>query len=225
MIEVLAAREAWCRPDESITWFWPLKGENGSPYVQYRVRGLKPDGGRKQFAKGALKAVGGSVGGLAADLALGTTDEPGYDKPRPSHTIVNGSGRDCLAVQRLAEWQPTNTTWKRGARDLAWVLTPQRLALLEFSERKATAKVAGAVRGLWGGGKVPTKPLPEGTSRAEIPRSEISGYEQAKYRFQQCDLTCLRFALIDGSSLDLRDHTGWEGVEQVERIMQGGEHS
>ena len=62
MIEVLAARGAWCRPEESILWLLPLKKEGGMPFVLYRVSGRDAVGKRRTVGSAlgkGLKAVGG----------------------------------------------------------------------------------------------------------------------------------------------------------------------
>ena len=60
MIEVLAARGAWCRPEESILWLLPLKKEGGMPFVLYRVSGA---GCGRQAQDGRVGARQGVQGG------------------------------------------------------------------------------------------------------------------------------------------------------------------
>ena len=56
MIEVLAARGAWCRPGERVLWCWPLAKEPSKlPYILYRVSGLDAAGARKSIGSGLGK--------------------------------------------------------------------------------------------------------------------------------------------------------------------------
>ena len=143
MIEVLAARDAWCRSEESILWCLPLQTEAAKPYIYYRVSGRDAVGKRRtvgsELGKG-LKGAGDFVLGTTLEVVSGTLGE-GDDggSSTMSRAIASGKRRDCLVAQHLSEWQPTNdknTKLFAASRNVSWVLTDQRLGLLEFESAK-----------------------------------------------------------------------------------------
>lgn len=224
MFEVLAARQLWCRPEESIRWLWPLKKEPGAmPYVLYRVSGLDAVGKRKTagsaLGKG-LKAVGGFTMVVTVEGLLGPGDSD-TNRTELSHAIVTGNDKGCLAARRLADFQPTNQETEFDG-NLAWVLTDQRLGLLQFGGLGKTSW-SDAVRDIFRSSSDKPSGVPDLTVRAEIPRAEITGLEKADYRIKREPVIGLRVTLSDGSSLDLTESTDRDNLDRLLDMAHGRE--
>jgi hypothetical protein len=175
----------------------------------FDIPGLNPDGTRRQgvLARGAGKL--GEVVGDVVSAALGS-DEDDRDRPPPPDLVVWGPARDCLA-HRYVRHIPVVSAVSR-----LWTLTPQRLAL--HTEVVATepepsqgllARVAKFGRELAEivsdhrlkfGANVEDEPvaLPALEPIAEIPRSQIAGFEVA----HRGSAPVLRLRLVDRSGLD-----------------------
>ena len=216
MIEVLAARGAWCRPEESILWLLPLKKEGGMPFVLYRVSGRDAVGKRRTVGSAlgkGFKAVGGFAVMVPVEALLGSGDSSDANVRTLSHAIVTGGDKDCLAARRLADFQPANEDTELHG-NLAWVLTDQRLGLLQFGALEKLSLV-DAVADIFRRGEKTSGP-PEVTVRAEIPRAEIAGVQKVDYRYKFQPVHGLRVTLTDDSTLDL---TGTDGGNITDRLL------
>ncbi|MGW5647148.1 hypothetical protein ACWEV3_41230 [Saccharopolyspora sp. NPDC003752] len=237
MIEVIAARSAWCRPDERILWCTPLKKPQGrQPYVVYQVRGLDESGAKR--AAGAVRALG-AVGGFLAEAASEAISpgDAGSTSFAGPYAVITGGGRDCLAATSLASWQVTNAN--RADRNLLWFLTSHRLGLLEFESGKpeTSASVGNVLSGLkntvgryvGGADEVPAEPaaepeLPSFTVQAEVPRSEIASMDVITRKLKDSkNLPFLRIALVDGSTIEVSDEHNEKRVQRMLAMSHGQE--
>ena len=133
--------------------------------------------------------------------------------PRRADAIVTGGDKDCLAARRLADFQPANEDTELHG-NLAWVLTDQRLGLLQFGALEKLSLV-DAVADIFRRGEKTSGP-PEVTVRAEIPRAEIAGVQKVDYRYKFQPVHGLRVTLTDDSTLDL---TGTDGGNITDRLL------
>ncbi|GAA0515385.1 hypothetical protein GCM10011581_49220 [Saccharopolyspora subtropica] len=234
MIEVLAARAAWCRPDERILWCTPLRKASGSKrLVLYSVRGLDETGERSGLGSRAFGAVGGFLADAAGEvLSPGDEGSTSFDGP---FARVTGAGSDCLAVSRLAAWQPTNSN--TGDRNLLWFLTTHRFALIEFEVTKANGPGAlGGLRRTVGrffgddGAEAASSAaaeaeLPRLKVQAEVPRSEIRSLDIVEHKATSSSrrLPFLRITLLDGSTIDVSDDHDDKRVRRMLAMSHGQE--
>lgn len=171
----------------------------------FDIPGLNTDGTRKQgLIAGKLSEV--------VSAALGCDDEP--DPAPPPDLVVWGPAKDCLAHRYLRHIPPVSAVSR------LWTLTPQRLALhTEVAPthpeptggllarvgnnlakiRRELAVVSHDLRQKFGA-NVEDEPvaLPAIEPVAEIPRSQIAGWEVA----HRASAPVLRLRLVDRSGLD-----------------------
>lgn len=169
----------------------------------FDIPGLNPDGTRKQ---GVLAR------GVAAALGTDSDDDHDHDHEvgPPPDLIVWGPAKDCLAHRYMRHVPPVSDVSR------LWTLTPQRLALhTEVAPNPPgpeptqglLARVAKFGRDLAEivaehrfGANVEDEPvaLPSLEPIAEIPRSQIAGFEVA----HRGATPVLRLRLVDRSGLD-----------------------
>jgi hypothetical protein len=228
VIEVLAVRQRWCRRGESILWCHSTQLSCGFDVEGLDSRGKPKKGLGVRAMLGAGDRAVGAVAGIA-EAAAGASG--GSDFTDPPANVVFGGAPDCMAIEELSR-VPAD------ARAGCWVLTPQRLAWLNFGadhdeDGEPQGLLGGALR--FGRGAVKlaqelatTKtehepgvpvPVPQVTSRLEIERgaiTEISVQRRDLGRGYKYKPWYLRVKLTDGSGVDVcRSHE----QSQVQRIL------
>ncbi|MBB5152749.1 hypothetical protein [Saccharopolyspora phatthalungensis] len=241
MIEVLAARQQWCRPGEPILWC--IRSHRN--YL-FDVEGLDEKGKPKKgwgtrAALGAGDAVGGVLGGVFDAVTGGDTDSDLKDSP-PS--VLFGPGPNCMAVAKLSRL-PT------GEDRACWVLTSHRLGLLTFHDAaEPEAGEAEESAGLLGGalkfGKGAMKfardvrdivaskpeyepgvavPVPQASAHLEIQRPAIAdiGAHQRKLGrgYQTGKPWYLRVQFTDGSGIELSPSPKEKPLQRLVAMSHG----
>ncbi|MCR6486392.1 hypothetical protein M8542_26540 [Amycolatopsis sp. OK19-0408] len=207
----------YLRPGEALRWAAYGRG------FAFDIRGLTPDG---QPAKGLLRKVGSGVAGFAGDFVFeaiaGGEGDSGSDKPPPPQVVAFGERAGVLAHELL---RPLPV---RAAVRRLWVLTPQRLLVLDEHvpapapepQKSFLGKAIGFGRDV--AAILTDRTKTYGDNRegepialrgfgpaAELPRDRVARVDVAKRGRKPV----LRMSLVDGSGLDFRfdadDHFDW----------------
>lgn len=204
-------------PGEALSWAAYGRG------FAFDVRGLTLDG---QPAKGLLRKIGSGAAEFAGDFVFeaiaGGGDDSGSDKPPPPQVVVFGDRAGVLAHEFLRD------TPVRAAIRRLWVLTPQRLLVLDEPVPAPAPETGKSFLGkAIGFGREVAAILTDRTKTygdnregepivlrefvvaAELPRDRIARVDIAKRGRKPV----LRMSLVDGSGLDFRfdadDHFDW----------------
>ncbi|MGW5647152.1 hypothetical protein ACWEV3_41210 [Saccharopolyspora sp. NPDC003752] len=240
MIEVLAARQQWCRPGEPILWC--LRSQHS--YL-FDVEGLDEKGKPKKgwgarAALGIGDAAGGVLGGVFDAVTGGDTDSDLKTWPAG---VVFGPAPDCMAVAELSRIPAE-------AVHGFWVLTSHRLSWLTFQEVVEEAAEAEESKGVLGGalkfGKGAMKfardvrdivaskpeyepgvavPVPAASAHLEIQRpaiADVSAYQRKLGRgYTSNKAWYLRVQFTDGSGIEISPSRDEKPAQRLAAMSHG----